>query len=136
MSTVVTSSCIFDSMSRSSHPHDALDTLMQRLESLGTDNGSTDGDYSFAGQPPALVSTSPTVGGYHGFGSGAGAASVGSGTGEYMLLQSVGAFMADLAGRRSVLFPKSSGKLVRYEILGEDTCLYEVLVWEAFPHVL
>ena len=88
MSTIVTSSCIFDSMSRSSHPHDALDTLMQRLESLGTDNGSTDEDYSFAGQPPALVSTSHTVGGYHGFGSGAGAASVGSGTGEYMLLQS------------------------------------------------
>ena len=136
MSTVVTGSCIFDNMSRSSHPHDALDTLMQRLERLGTDNGSTDEDYSFAGQPPALVSTSNMMGGYHGFGSGAGAASVGSGTGEYMLLQSVGAFMADLAGRRSVLFPKSSGKLVRYEILGEDTCLYEVLVWEAFPHVL
>jgi hypothetical protein len=48
----------------------------------------------------------------------------------------VGAFMADLAGRRSVLFPNIQGKLVRYEILGEDTCLYEVLVWEAFPHVL
>ena len=115
MSTIVTSSCIFDSMSCSSHPHDALDTLMQRLESLGTDNGSTDGDYSFAGQP-ALVSTSHTVGGYHGFGSGAGAASVGSGTGEYMLLQSVGAFMADLAGRRSVLFPniqREAGKDMR-----------------------
>ena len=88
MSTVVTGSCIFDNMSRSSHPHDALDTLMQRLERLGTDNGSTDEDYSFAGQPPALVSTSNMMGGYHGFGSGAGAASVGSGTGEYMLLQS------------------------------------------------
>ena len=32
--------------------------------------------------------------------------------------------------------PRSSGKLVRYEIFGEESSLYEVLVWEAFPHVL
>ncbi len=75
-------------MSHSSHPHNALDTLMQRLERLGTDTGSMDGDYSFVGQPPALVSTSNTVGGNHGFGADAGATTVGVGTGEYMLLQS------------------------------------------------
>jgi hypothetical protein len=45
----------------------------------------------------------------------------------------VGAFMADLVGRRSVLFPKIQR---RYEIFGEERSLYEVLVWEAFPHVL
>ena len=48
----------------------------------------------------------------------------------------VGAFMADLAGRRSVLFPKIQREAGRYEIFGEERSLYEVLVWEAFPHVL
>ena len=45
----------------------------------------------------------------------------------------VGGFMADLAGRRSVLFPKiqreAGKKNQRYEIFGEESSLYEVLVW-------
>ena len=45
----------------------------------------------------------------------------------------VGGFMADLAGRRSVLFPKTQReagkKNRRYEIFGEESSLYEVLVW-------
>lgn len=48
----------------------------------------------------------------------------------------VGAFMADLAGRRSVLFPKIQREAGENEIFGEERSLYEVLVWEAFPHVL
>jgi hypothetical protein len=32
----------------------------------------------------------------------------------------VGAFMADLAGRRSMLFPKIQREAGRYEIFGED----------------
>jgi hypothetical protein len=42
----------------------------------------------------------------------------------------VGAFMADLVGANQCFSPRSSGKLVRYEILGEERSLYEVLVWE------
>ena len=46
---------------------------------------------------------------------------------------SVGGFMADLAGRRSVLFPKiqqeAGKKNQRYEIFGEESSLCEVLVW-------
>ena len=45
----------------------------------------------------------------------------------------VGGFMADLAGRRSVLFPKiqreAGKKNQRYEIFGEESSLCEVLVW-------
>ena len=45
----------------------------------------------------------------------------------------VGGFMADLAGRRSVLFPKiqreAGKKNKRYEIFGEESSLCEVLVW-------
>ena len=41
--------------------------------------------------------------------------------------------MADLAGRRSVLFPKiqreAGKKNKRYEIFGEESSLCEVLVW-------
>ena len=48
----------------------------------------------------------------------------------------VGAFMADLVGRRSVLFPKIQREAGVTWIFGEGRSLYEVLVWEAFPHVL
>jgi hypothetical protein len=53
-----------------------------------------------------------------------------------LVLVYVGAFMADLAGRRSVLFPKIQREAGRQEILVEERSLCEVLAWEAFPHVL
>ena len=49
------------------------------------------------------------------------------------IMSTVGGFMADLAGRRSVLFPKiqreAGKKNQRYEIFGEESSLCEVLVW-------